>query len=322
MTPTSPELTAPHPGPSNDADGVRASVRTYYAGAALSVLRGSGTSCCGGSIEADAQSSAATPALDDPRFGPARYDPAELASLPAGAVTASLGCGNPLALADLRPGEAVLDLGSGGGIDVLLAAERVGPAGRAYGLDMTDEMIALARRNAAEAGVTNAKFLQGTIEAMPLADESVDVVTSNCVVNLSPDKARVFTEIARVLRPGGRVAISDIVADDSLAPAERAALGSYESCIAGALSFGEYAAGMAAAGLTGIEIVPTHAVADGIYGAIVRAIRPAAGATGIEAPRAAEVAAAARAAARSLPPAGEADPLEGTTAARGASCCG
>ena len=322
MTPTAPDATSRSLEPADDPESVRASVRSYYAGAALAVLQGREASCCGEGAAAAAPSPGASIVLDDPRFGPTQYDPDELATLPADAVSASLGCGNPLTLADLRPGETVLDLGSGGGIDVLLAAGRVGPDGRAYGLDMTDEMITLARRNAAEAGVTNAGFLRGTMEAMPLPDESVDVVTSNCVVNLSPDKARVFAEIARVLRPRGRVAISDIVADDRLTPAERAVLGSFESCIAGALSFGEYAAGLAASGLGEIELVPTHAVADGIYGAIVRAVRPPVGEAGIDPARAAEVAAAALAAARTLPPAGEPAPLAAADAGPGASCCG
>ena len=166
-------------------------------------------------------------------------------------------------MADLRPGEVVLDLGSGGGIDVLLAARRVGPTGIAYGLDMTDEMLTLARRNATAAGAANARFLKGEIEAIPLPDASVDVVISNCVINLSTDKPRVFAEIARVLRPGGRMSVSDVVADDDLTAADRAARGDYAGCIAGALSFGEYAAGLAEAGLAGIELPPTHAAVPG-----------------------------------------------------------
>jgi len=303
-----PTETAPDP------DAVRDSVRSHYAGAALAVLADPAAGCCGGSPDPAASA--------DPRYGPARYEADELAALPTTAVAASLGCGNPLAIADLRPGETVLDLGSGGGIDVLLAARRVGPAGRAYGLDMTEEMLTLARRNAAEAGIENAAFLQGAIEAVPLPDASVDVVSSNCVVNLSPDKARVFAEIARVLRPGGRLAISDIVADDALTPAERAARGSHESCIAGALSFGEYAAGLAAAGLAGIELVPTHAVEDGIYAAIVRGRRPEAGRPGDGPDRTARVTEEALATARRLPPAGEPGPLGSQAAASPASCCG
>jgi arsenite methyltransferase len=207
-------------------------------------------------------------------FGEILYDADERAQLPEAAVLASLGCGNPTAVAELRPGERVLDLGSGGGIDVLLSARRVGPTGRAIGLDMTDEMLDLARRNAAEAGIDNVEFVRGTIESIPLPSASVDVVISNCVINLAADKAAVFREIARVLRPGGRVGVSDVVADDSLDPAERAARGSFSGCIAGALSFSEYAAGLAAVGLVDVSIEPTHAVADGLHGAIVKAVRP------------------------------------------------
>ena len=188
----------------------------------------------------------------------------------------SLGCGNPTAVADLHPGERVLDLGSGGGIDVLLSARRVGPTGRAIGLDMTDEMLALAQRNAAEAGATNVEFLKGHIEAIPLPAASVDVVISNCVVNLAADKAAVFGEIARVLRPGGRIGISDIVAEDSLTPEQRAERGSYVGCIAGALSFGEFEAGLQAAGLADISLTSTHLVADGMHSVIAKATKPVA----------------------------------------------
>ena len=201
--------------------------------------------------------------------------PEQRASLPEAAVLASLGCGNPIAVAELRPGETVLDLGSGGGIDVLLSAQRVGPTGFAYGLDMTDEMLELARRNAEAAGATNVAFRKGRIESIPLGDASVDVVISNCVVNLSTDKAAVLAEIARVLRPGGRIGISDVVADDELTPTERAERGSFAGCIAGALSFGEFRAGLAAVGLTDVEVTPTHAVGDGLHGAIIRAVKPA-----------------------------------------------
>jgi arsenite methyltransferase len=269
---------------------LRDEVRRHYAQAALAVLEPGG--CCG----ADAMT---TPG--DPVFGPGLYDPEQLDPLPTDAVAASLGCGNPTALADLRPGEVVLDLGSGGGIDVLLSAQRVGPTGIAYGLDMTDEMLELARRNADLAGATNAQFLKGEIEAVPLPAGSVDVVISNCVINLSTDKPRVFAEIARVLRPGGRMSVSDVVADDALTAADRAARGDYAGCIAGALSFSEYAAGLAAAGLARIEIRPTHAAVPGMYNALVRAVRPPAHEAADTADAGARAAAAGLAAARALP---------------------
>jgi SAM-dependent methyltransferase len=208
-------------------------------------------------------------------YGLDLYDAAEREGIPDAALLASLGCGNPVAVAELREGETVLDLGSGGGIDVLLSARRVGPSGHAIGVDMTDEMLALARKNAAEAGATNVEFRKGTIEALPLADASVDVVISNCVINLASDKTAVFREIARVLRPGGRMGVSDVVADDLLTPAQRAERGSYVGCIAGALSFREFRTGLAAVGLTEIEVVPTHQVADGMHSAIIRATKPA-----------------------------------------------
>ena len=184
---------------------------------------------------------------------------------------ASLGCGNPTAVADLHEGERVLDLGSGGGIDVLLSARRVGATGRAFGLDMTDEMLALARRNAETAGATNVEFLKGQIEAIPLPAESVDVVISNCVINLAADKPAVFREIARVLRPGGRIGVTDVVADDSLTPEQRSDRGTYAGCIAGALSFSEYRSGLEAAGLTDISLTVSHQVADGMSSVIVKA---------------------------------------------------
>jgi arsenite methyltransferase len=226
-------------------------IREHYAEAALNAGSCCGDDCCG-----------------------SLYTTADRDELPAGAVRASLGCGNPTAVAELREGETVLDLGSGGGIDVLLSARRVGPAGLAYGLDMTDEMLDLARRNAAEAGVANVRFVKGEMEAIPLADESVDVVISNCVVNLSPDKPRVLREAFRVLRPGGRVGISDIVAEDGLTPAERAERGSYVGCIAGALAKGEYASELAAAGFADVSVAFTHEVTDGIHSAIVKAVKP------------------------------------------------
>jgi ubiquinone/menaquinone biosynthesis C-methylase UbiE len=188
-------------------------------------------------------------------------------------VLASLGCGNPVAVADLRDGETVLDLGSGGGIDVILSAKRVGPAGTAYGLDMTDEMLALARRNAADAGVANVHFLKGVIEQIPLPADSVDVIISNCVVNLSVDKPAVFMEMARVLKPGGRLGISDVVAEDRLSADDRAERGSYVGCIAGALARSEYEALLDASGFEDVSIEFTHEVADGMHGAIVKAVK-------------------------------------------------
>ena len=292
-------------------DMLRDEVRRHYARAALAVLEPAG--CCG-------PDAAATPG--DPVFGPGLYDPEQLAPLPADAVSASLGCGNPTALADLRPGEVVLDLGSGGGIDVLLSAQRVGPTGIAYGLDMTDEMLELARRSATAAGAANARFLKGEIEGVPLPAGSIDVVISNCVINLSTDKPRVFAEISRVLRPGGRMSVSDVVADDALTAADRAARGDYAGCIAGALSFSEYASGLAAAGLAGIEIRPTHAAVPGMYNAIVRAVRPSTREHADTTEAAARAAAAGLAAGRALPADGLValgDPCCTTDSA--ASCC-
>ncbi len=207
-------------------------------------------------------------------FGAGLYDAREAAGLPVEAMAASLGCGNPTAVAALRPGERVLDLGSGGGIDVLLSARRVGPTGFAYGVDMTSEMLELARANAAKAGVRNVEFLRGTIEDVPLPDGSVDVVISNCVINLSTDKSAVLAEMFRVLVPGGRVGVSDVVAEDHLTPEERAERGSYAGCIAGALSRSEYLEGMAAAGFSDVVVEYTHEVTDAMHGAIIRATKP------------------------------------------------
>jgi arsenite methyltransferase len=232
-------------------------VRERYAAAALQAGTGAGA-CCG----------------PEEGIGAGLYSALERDELPDAAVLASLGCGNPTAVADLHPGERVLDLGSGGGIDVLLSAKRVGPTGRAFGLDMTDEMLALAQHNAAEAGATNVEFLKGIIEAIPLPSASVDVVISNCVVNLAADKPAVFREIARVLRPGGRVGITDIVAEDALTPEQRAERGSYVGCIAGALSLSEFETGMRDAGLTDVSLTSTHLVADGMHSVIVRARKP------------------------------------------------
>jgi ubiquinone/menaquinone biosynthesis C-methylase UbiE len=201
------------------------------------------------------------------------YDAEQRGELPDAAVLASLGCGNPVAVAELNEGETVLDLGSGGGIDVILSAKRVGPTGLAYGLDMTDEMLALARRNVEEAGIKNAIFLKGYIEEIPLPAESVDVVISNCVINLSTDKAAVLLEIARVLRPGGRLGISDVVAEDHLTEEDQAERGSFVGCIAGALTKSEYVGGLEEAGFEHVEVTFTHEVADGMHGAIVKAIK-------------------------------------------------
>ena len=230
--------------------------------------------CCGPSAQSSCCPPDTVAATAGEGFGRELYDVGEQASLPDAAALASLGCGNPTAVADLREGEVVLDLGSGGGIDVLLSARRVGPHGRAYGLDMTEEMLELARRNAAEAGATNVEFLRGRIEAIPLPGEHVDVVISNCVINLSVDKPATLSEMFRVLRPGGRIGVSDVVAEDRLQPDERAERGSFVGCIAGALSVSEYRDGLHAVGFTEVEITFTHEVADGLHGAIIRARRP------------------------------------------------
>jgi SAM-dependent methyltransferase len=210
-----------------------------------------------------------------PTLGGQLYGEGETDGLPEEAVLASLGCGNPLAVADLRDGERVLDLGSGGGIDVLLSARRVGAAGFAYGVDMTDDMLQLARQNAAKAGAVNVEFRKGQIEDLPLDDGSVDVVISNCVINLSTDKPAVLAEMFRVLAPGGRIGISDVVAEDHLTPAGRAAAGSYVGCIAGALSRAEYLAGLATAGFAAASVTFTHEAAPGMHSAVIRAVKPA-----------------------------------------------
>ena len=246
-------------------DELREQVRARYAEAALAVTKGETGSCGSGSCcEGDSASA---------DFGESLYSGEDREALPDAAALASLGCGNPTAVADLREGEVVLDLGSGGGIDVILSAKRVGPSGTAYGLDMTDEMLALAQRNARQAGVTNVHFLKGVIEEIPLPGGSVDVVISNCVINLSTDKAAVLTEMARVLKLGGRLGISDVVAEDRLSPDDRAERGSHVGCIAGALSRGEYVAGLEAVGFEEISIEFTHEVADGMHGAIVKAAK-------------------------------------------------
>jgi len=244
-----------------DAD--RGCASTSPSGTLAPMVAAATSSCCGGGGEVDSV------------FGSGLYSTDEQGEVPAEAVAASLGCGNPMVVAELRAGETVLDLGSGGGIDVLLSARRVGPTGFAYGVDMTDEMLALARANAAKAGATNVEFRRGMIEDIPLADGAVDVVISNCVINLSTDKPAVLAEMFRVLRPGGRIGISDVVAEDHLTPSDRVERGSYVGCIAGALSRAEYLDGLAAAGFEGAEVVFTHEVADGMYGAIIRASKPA-----------------------------------------------
>ncbi|MGW5364070.1 arsenite methyltransferase [Actinopolymorpha pittospori] len=218
------------------------------------------SSCCGG-VEVEEG------------FGASLYATEERDQLPAEALLASLGCGNPLAVAELREGETVLDLGSGGGIDVLLSARRVGPTGRAYGLDMTEEMLALALANKAKAGANNVEFLKGTIEDIPLPASTVDVIISNCVINLSTDKPAVFAEAFRVLKPGGRIGVSDVVAEDRLTSAERAERGPYVGCIAGALSISEYREGLTQAGFVDVQVEPTHEVADGMHSAIIRATK-------------------------------------------------
>ena len=262
------------------AADLREEVRSRYAEAARAVLAPSGgagaqAGCCGSSSESSccATGPAALDSADC--FGGQLYGAGETDGLPAEAVLASLGCGNPLAVADLREGERVLDLGSGGGIDVVLSARRVGPSGVAYGVDMTDEMLTLARANAAKAGAGNVEFLRGEIEALPLPGAAVDVVISNCVINLSTDKPAVLAEMFRVLVPGGRIGITDVVAEDDLTPADRAAAGSYAGCIAGALSRREYLDGLAAAGFADASVTFTTEAAPGMHSAIISAVKPA-----------------------------------------------
>jgi arsenite methyltransferase len=257
---------------------LREEVRARYAEAARAVMEprpGVSASCCGTS---DSRSCCSTgsAALDTAdAFGGPLYREGETDGLPEEAVLASLGCGNPIAVADLREGERVLDLGSGGGIDVLLSARRVGPTGYAYGVDMTDDMLTLARSNAVKAGATNVEFLRGEIEAVPLPDATVDVIISNCVINLSVDKPAVLAEMFRVLVAGGRIGISDVVAEDHLTAADRAAAGSYVGCIAGAMSRSEYLDGLAAAGFIETSVTFTNEAAPGLHSAIIRAVKPA-----------------------------------------------
>ncbi len=259
----------------DSSESLREQVRDRYAKAAAAVL---------GSRDGAATATASScgegccppaPVELDPAFGSALYSATERGELPIAAVAASLGCGNPTAVAELRESERVLDLGSGGGIDVLLSARRVGPTGFAFGVDMTDEMLELARANAAKAGATNVEFVKGTIEDVPLPDASVDVVISNCVINLSVDKPAVIRQMHRVLVPGGRLGISDVVAEDHLSPDERAKRGSYVGCIAGALSRSEYLHELAAAGFVNASVRFTNDAADGLHGAILRATKPA-----------------------------------------------
>ena len=256
-------------------DALREQVRARYAAAATKVTTGSGDCGCGQPADCgcgDGCCGAAT--AEEPGFGAELYTALDRDQLPETALLVSLGCGNPTAVAELHQGETVLDLGSGGGIDVLLSAKRVGPTGKAYGLDMTEDMLQLARRNAAEAGARNVDFLKGQIEAIPLPAATVDVVISNCVVNLSTDKPAVFAESFRVLKPGGRMGITDVVAEDQLSPADRAERGAWVGCIAGALSRGEYETGLAAAGFEQVSVAFTHQVGDGLHSAIIKATKP------------------------------------------------
>jgi arsenite methyltransferase len=245
-------------------------VRDRYAKAARRVIDDATGPCC------SAASCAPEGVRVDEGFGAGLYSADEQSELPAEVLAASLGCGNPLAVADLRPGERVLDLGSGGGIDVLLSARRAGETGFAYGVDMTAEMLELARSNAHKAGVSNVEFLTGTIENVPLPEAAVDVVISNCVINLSVDKPAVLSEMFRVLSPGGRIGITDVVAEDHLTADDRAERGSYVGCIAGALSRSEYVNGLTAAGFVDAEVSFTHEAAPGMHSAVIRATKPAA----------------------------------------------
>jgi SAM-dependent methyltransferase len=254
---------------------LRERVRARYG--ELAELAAAGATCgCGQPVDCGCGAGCCTP-TDENQPGAAAefYSVEDRDALPETAVLASLGCGNPTAVAELRPGEVVLDLGSGGGIDVLLSARRVGPSGKAYGLDMTEEMLALARRNATQAGAANVEFLKGHIEQIPLPAATVDVVISNCVINLSVDKPAVLAETFRVLRPGGRLGVSDIVAEDHLTPQQRAERGSYVGCIAGALSQTQYQTQLTAAGFTEVSVTFTHQVADGLHSAIIKATKPA-----------------------------------------------
>ncbi len=239
-------------------------IRDRYAAAALQLADASSEPCC-----------VPTDLGNGDVFGSVLYTSEEAAEIPEEALLTSLGCGNPTAVADLRPGETVLDLGSGGGIDVLLSARRVGSTGFAYGLDMTDEMLVLARANAHRAGVTNVEFIKGQIEDIPLADDAIDVIISNCVINLSVDKNAVISEMFRTLKPGGHLGISDVVAENHLSAEDRIHRGTFAGCIAGALSHQEYVSALTAAGFVDVTVDYTHEVVPEMHGAIVKAVKPA-----------------------------------------------
>jgi arsenite methyltransferase len=257
-------------------DEIREQVRERYAAAARQVAADPASGCCGSSSRSSccAPEVATTDASGTEVFGGALYDGAEAQDVPGAAVAASLGCGVPTALAELRDGDVVLDLGSGAGADVLISGRRVAPTGRAIGLDMTDGMLELARANAAAAGAANVEFLKGHIEEIPLPDASVDVVISNCVINLSGDKPRVLAEAARVLRPGGRFAVSDVIADPDMDEAARADMRQWTGCIAGALTRAEFDEALTAAGLTDVDVRETHRVHEHAASAIIRATKP------------------------------------------------
>jgi SAM-dependent methyltransferase len=255
-------------GRTTDPDALRETVRERYAAAALRTSDpGAAAGCCGGDAATITDEQAEL-------FGSGLYAGDDQAQLPDAALAASLGCGNPTAMADLHDGMTVLDLGSGGGIDVLLSARRVAPTGTAYGLDMTDEMLDLARANQAKTNLTNVVWLKGHIEAIPLPAATVDVVLSNCVINLSTDKPQVAREAARVLKPGGTFAVSDVIADPDMDATTRADMVAYTGCIAGALTSEEYTRYLAAAGLTDIDITETHRVHAHASSAIIRARKP------------------------------------------------
>ncbi|MBT8226666.1 MAG: arsenite methyltransferase [Dactylosporangium sp.] len=246
--------------PDGTPEGIHETVRARYAAAITEVTADGGSGCCG------------RPAQET--FAASKYSAEYRDGIDPRLVQASFGCGNPVLVGDLKPGERVLDLGSGGGLDVLISARRVGRAGRAYGLDMTDEMLETARANAAEAEITNVEFRKGHIEKIPLPNASVDVVISNCVINLSPDKPAVFAEIMRVLAPGGRLGVTDIVCDDDVTAQQRTLHGDWASCAAGALARGEYLAGLRSAGFVDVDVRYTDDFPHGMHAAIIRATVP------------------------------------------------